>query len=401
MLLGKDRGGSAVHLDVPLDLARHVTILGTTGSGKTVTTERIIEAACAAQMAVVVVDVKGGKLRHAVSALGSGGANAGGVLSPLDGGQLGYNPCELGGPAQVADKLVSAFSFDAAGEIYRQISQEAIALTVDALRSLNKPVNVRTLRDLLDPRSLTMLGREVQEKNPQLAGELQSLASRGALTAMGLAGMRARLGSLLHGIFGGWLDAPKGWDVAGALATPGISYICLPVMASSGDVALMSRVLVQDIKQVACSRMEGYATPALVVFDEFAALGDPVQMSDLLRQAREAAVGIVVATQHLPQDIALRQSLLSAGLVIAHHLDVDDASVVSALCGAIADYTPTRVIDAATRTWAPTSVSRSERAIVTPTDLISQKQGEVVVVRSLGQPRVTRCSVVASEGLGL
>jgi len=61
--------------------------------------------------------------------------------------------------------------------------------------------------------------------------------------------------------------------------------------------------------------------PALIVFDEFAALREAEQIVDLLLQARQARFSVVVSTQYLP----VLKACLGSGLIIAHRLESDDA----------------------------------------------------------------------------
>src|SRR2546421_2377569 len=52
------------------EVGRHVTLIGTTGSGKTTTLGRLMDAAMSAGWSVLVVDAKGGRLAEVCRALG-------------------------------------------------------------------------------------------------------------------------------------------------------------------------------------------------------------------------------------------------------------------------------------------------------------------------------------------
>lgn len=86
-------------------------------------------------------------------------------------------------------------------------------------------------------------------------------------------------------------------------------------------------------KVAAYRRLTESGASALLVLDEFAALGDPKQVQDLLRQAREARISVVVSAQVLPQDPALCRAVLQSGCVIAHRLETEDAQRVAATFG--------------------------------------------------------------------
>lgn len=397
-------------LDPAVDFARHITLLGTTGSGKTFTIGRLTEGVLALGWAVLIIDAKGGSLRSAAYHL----ARTGGVdyreLVPGQGSHLQYNPCELGSAAQVANKLVGAFSFGPEAQIYQNVATETLSILVEALRlhdnvaayaatrqlieaaraageTLDEAryqriteeayaqvgvVSIARLRDHLEPAAMRRLAqalgtalppeleivRERNQANPEpdpwwvnhqqyletgaaVIKELMGLAERGAPAPSAYAGMRARLGALLHGEFGQIFGTGPELKLEHGFSQPGLTYISLPAMASNEDVRLMARVLIQDLKLIAHRRLTaGSGAPALLVLDEFAALDDPEQITDLLRQAREARVRVVVSSQHLPELANLQKALLGVGLVIAHQCATSDAQAVADLIGT---YTTTAI----------------------------------------------------------
>src|SRR6185312_3228528 len=78
------------------------------------------------------------------------------------------------------------------------------------------------------------------------------------------------------------------------------------------------------------------AQPGLVLFDEFASLGDATQLVDLLLQAREARLAVVVSTQQLPRQAeVLRKALLGAGVLVVHQVGApEDAETLARALGA-------------------------------------------------------------------
>jgi type IV secretory pathway TraG/TraD family ATPase VirD4 len=100
-------------------------------------------------------------------------------------------------------------------------------------------------------------------------------------------------------------------------------------------VALVGRVLIQHLKQVAyASLWSDEPHPGLVVFDEFASLGEAGQLVDLLLQAREARLAVAVSTQQLPKEAVLRKALLGAGALIAHQVGApEDADAMARALG--------------------------------------------------------------------
>ncbi len=391
--------GAPFDIPVPRGVAQHVTLLGLTGSGKTTTAVRLAEGAAATGLAVVLVDAKGASLHSAARDLASSAGCPFREVVPGDEATLGYNPCGAGSRAQVADKLVSAFTHGDAAQVYRNISAEAISIVTGVLRALGEPVTVRRLRRELDRTRMPGLAHAARDRVPELARDLADLARRGGVTAEALEGVRARLGALLHGEYGSLLDAAGPQiDLAAALAGRGVTYISLPAMATTQDTALMARVLIQDIKQAAFERLrDPRPAPALLVLDEFAALDDPGQIEDLLRQAREARVAAVVSTQQLPDARTagrLRATLLGAGLLIAHRVGADDAAAVARTIGTVRGVRVTRSYARGGEVGSR-SVQTVDRFAVEPTTLQRLRTGEAVVLSAAaGAPLPSTVTVV-------
>ena len=177
-----------------------------------------------------------------------------------------------------------------------------------------------------------------------------------------------------------------------------VTYVSLPALAVTPDTALMARVLVQDLKQAAYQRLaDPHTRPALLVLDEFAALDDPVQVTDLLRQAREARMATVVSTQHLPDAAtayALRAALLGAGLLIAHRVGHDDAQAVANVIGTESATEVTRQVEEGANTGRG-SARRVDRYVVNPNVIKQLPTGQAVVLSVVGERRSARITVPA------
>ncbi|MGH7685366.1 MAG: type IV secretory system conjugative DNA transfer family protein [Candidatus Dormibacteria bacterium] len=400
-VVGTDRlRGRPFAVPLPEGVAQHVTLVGVTGSGKTTTAEQLAQAAIGRGLPVVIVDAKGGGLRTAARVMAARCGEPYAELVPGVPDSLGYNPCAVGSRSQVADKLVSAFAYGPNAEIYRVIAQEAIAVLVGVLRALDEPVTVRRLRHELDRARMAGLAHRSRAVAPQLAADLAELGKRGGVHGEALEGMRARLGALLHGEYGELFEGEgEQLDLRDALTTSGVTYISLPALAVTKDTALMARVLIQDLKQAAHQRLqEPTSTPALLILDEFAALDDPDQVCDLLRQAREARVATAVSTQHLPDRAtayALHATLLGAGLLIAHRCGSDDAESVAAVIGTEKGVEVTRQVDSGANTGVG-SVRRVDRYVVNPNAIKQLVTGDAVVLAAVGERRVATVRV-ASE----
>ena len=401
-VLGVNRvRGEAVELDMPRDVSQHVTLIGVTGSGKTTTAAVLARAALAGQIAVVIVDAKGGGLRTVARALAAEQNVPYREVLPGAPTSVGYDPCALGSAGQIADKLVAAFTHGPNAEIYRLIAQEALAVLTSALQALGERVTVRRLRAELDHKRLDVIAQRVGAVSPAVEAELDELAGRGRLTADALEGMRARLGALLRGVYGELFDDDRpALRLERSITESGMTYIGLPALAATNDTTLMARVLIQDLKQVAHLQLLASAPPpALLILDEFAALDDPVQLCDLLRQAREARIATVVSTQHLPDEQsahALRSSLLGAGLLITHRAGHADAEAAAAAIGTERAVEVTRQVSAGVDSGVG-SIRKVERYVVNPNVIKQLDAGDAVVLAQVTGRRVATVHVVPTE----
>src|SRR5207302_4514712 len=179
-----------------------------------------------------------------------------------------YDPC-AGDPSAVSNRLVGSFEHGPNGQVYRNLSQALVPLAVRALLESGQACTLDTLRFSLDEAHLAGLARRTAEVD--LKTELLAMLYD-ALHRKTLSGVAGRLRSLRFGVFGPWLlPSEHTLDLADCLRAPGITYLGLPATAASEDVALVGRVLIQHLKQVAYDGLwSADPHPGLVVFDEFA-----------------------------------------------------------------------------------------------------------------------------------
>lgn len=371
-------------LDVPADVASHVFLPGANGTGKTTTVTRLADGALANGYAVVIVDAKAGSLGSAARKLATRYGVPFNLVDPDQPKSLGYNPCS-GDASAVANKLVGAFTYSANAEIYKNIAMEAVPVVVRGLQASGEPVTLKALYDAFQPRGMVRIAHAIPNDNP-LHDRLLDLGGHGSerVAVGGRAGLQFRIGALLEGKFGELFrsDKPLDWD--NALANPSVTYIALSALASSEDVELMGRVVAQDLKQTAYSRIRAIdlgkpVIPVLTVFDEFAALNEAEQLVDLLLQARQAMMPTVVSTQYLPELVPLRKACLGAGLLIAHRVESEDANDIAAQFGTRRATEPTQQVDYETGFAEKGSIRWVEKFNVHPNQLRNFKVGQVAI----------------------
>lgn len=377
-------------LRLPDDLSVHVFLPGASQSGKTNTLGRLADGALANGYGIAIIDCKAGGLGSTARKLAARYGLPFRLVDPDDPRSLGYNPCS-GDASAVANKVVGTFSFGPGAEIYKNIAMEAVPVAVRGLQAAHEPVTLDALYDVFAPRGLTALADRVTGDD-RLCARLRGLEATSAdrVSASGRAGFQRRLGALLEGKFGPLFRTQPMLDWKEAAATPSVAYVALSALASSEDVDLMGRVIVQDLKQLCAYRLrqlgDGAALhPMLVVLDEFAALDEPEQILDLLRQAREALMSIVISTQQLPLTPELADACLASGLIIAHRLAVPDAEQVAAQFGTRSAIDVTHQIDYATGFSEKGSVRRVDKYNVNPNEFRELLNGQAALKSVAGR----------------
>jgi hypothetical protein len=321
--LGFDKSRRPFDLSVP-EITQHILIPGASNSGKTTTLVRLVHGAIDLGYAIAIVDLKGGSLGLAAQKVAASRHLPFTKVDPTDSASVGYNPC-TGDPAHIANKLIGAFSYGPAAEIYKNTAMEIVPLLARAIQATGSPVSLDEIYDALGKGGLLRLARGVEGRLRDRLIELDE--SAGKIGEAGYSGLQRRIGALMEGRFGPIFERRPALDWHSACSKPQVSYIALSVTAADQDVELFARVILQDLKQLCDYRLHnpGIGVPLLVIFDEFAALNEAQQIVDLLLQAREARMSVVVATQLLPQEERLRLPLLQSGVIIAHRVGTDDA----------------------------------------------------------------------------
>jgi Type IV secretion-system coupling protein DNA-binding domain len=398
--LGVDAETNApLDLELPADLAAHVFVPGASGSGKTTTVVRLADGALANRYGVVIVDAKASGLGGAARELAARYGLPFNLVDPDDPTSLGYNPCS-GDAASVANKLVGAFSYGADAEIYKNIAMEAVPVVVRGLQAANEPVTLETLFAAFGTRGMANLAHKLPTEE-RVRERLLELDSGDRVGNNGRAGFQHRLGALLEGKFGDLFRTQPTLDWNRALAEPSVTYVALSTLASPEDVELMGRVIAQDLKQVAALRLRQLRNgdalaPILAIFDEFAALKEAEQLSDLLLQAREALIPTVISTQFLPETMSLRKACLGAGLLIVHRVEAEDSEPIAAEFGTRRASEITNVIDYKTGFSEKGSHRRVQQFNVHPNELRNFRTGQAAF-KSVPKQRYTIVHIYAES----
>lgn len=368
------------------ELGHHIFLPGASGSGKTTTIGRIVDGFLSNDCSAVIVDCKGTGLAGTASFLARRHRVPLNIVDIASESSLGYDPCS-GDAEAIANKLVGAFTFSGDAEIYKQIAMEVIPLLCRAIAATGERVTLTTIYESLGKGAMSRLGRREGVSSHERA-RLAELEGLGGVALSGYVGMQRRLGALIEGSYGPLFERTPALDLRAATDQHQLTHISLSAMAAGEDVELFGRVITQDLKQLCDVRLRaierGVAVrPAVVVYDEFAALREACQVVDLLLQARQARMSILVATQYLPQEPSIRKPALSAGVLVVHRLEAEDAESLASQFGTHSKPLLTAQIDLLTGDSRLGSMRMVEEFDIHPNQLKSLPIGTAAVLSRL------------------
>jgi len=404
--LGSDKSGQPFDLSLD-EIKQHIFIPGLSNTGKTTTLIRLADGALAHGYGVVIIDCKGGDLRMDAERVAQAHGLTSYIVSTSAPDSYGYNPCT--GPGHsVANKIVGALSFGGAAGIYRDVALGVIPPVVDAMRAVGRPVTLDRLHEALAKGNIRDLAIQLQQetgdRNSDLYEILKGLEDKGGSFANGREGLHDRLLAFRVGSFGELLRKEPALVWSDVLAQPSVAYLELPALGANQDVDLLGRVILQELKEVAKARIEAQArgatvVPILLIIDEFAALKEAEQIDDLLLQGRAAAMRVVVASQHLPEDATLRKAVVGAELLLVHRVQAEDADLLAKQVGTWDTMETSFSMDdnrdpqSTGPRQSTTNIRLTEEFNVKPQTLANLSKGQIAV-RSVARSESGWCGIV-------
>ena len=275
-LLGVDKAsGKRVTLS-DADANKHTLVLGTTGSGKTVTVLNLVESAINRQLPVIYVDGKGDRdlAERVIAYAESCGRPA--YLFAMNGGSCAYNPLSAGGYSAKKDRIVELREWSE--DHYRKLAEgymqtvfkvlDACGITTDLVTVANFMSTAR-LRKLIEARGKQLADRndlirevkeqEVAEKDIEsLRAEIRNLA-------------RSEIGHLFKTATGGSQATPERdsgsaastnarvggstvLELLRAVEQRAVIYFCLPALQFPALARTLGRLVINDLKSTEIGR---------------------------------------------------------------------------------------------------------------------------------------------------
>ena len=289
-------GGPVVLAHRALD--EHVFVAGASGAGKTTTALRLLLGRLRAGRGVASIDLKGDLDTTAgMRALDADGQ----VFDLRDSDGPSFDPLRYGDPVGWASMLAHLTEWSE--DHYRLSAQDFLAQLLGALSARAERFDLdQVLGYMAKPGRARELARELRKRGER--GERQARGIEAALDRIeddrsirsGISGMAARLSTVVYSPNVGYRIGPDSGsgevDIGHALYEGGVAHFSL-AEPRYGDEAATLAALVAGAVNAAASTERGDMDLAI---DEAHVLGGRRVVS-LIRMARSAGVGVLVATQ--------------------------------------------------------------------------------------------------------
>jgi hypothetical protein len=349
-------------------LNKHVALVGTTGSGKTVTVYNFVISALMHKKAIVFIDGKGDSrnVEKFVACCRRSGRSA--QIVTLDGSGRGYNPIGAGTPTELADKLIQMF--DWSEEHYRLGSQRFAQILIKFLQIAKIPVNLNNIIKFSELKQLelailpTKPTKPAKPKKPQSDGPSFDSADQGAaesgpgtdvqqpdeltdlynrlksIDPRSISGFRDRLATLAESDLSTTFQAPDALNLSEAIESGEAVLLSLDSLRYPALAKSFGRLVVNDIKSAVSVHMRSGARPVSLIFDEFNVFASH-EVVDIINKSRSAGFEALLSFQSLSdidklnQGEALRRQIIQNcnSLIVQLQNDAHDAEELAALFG--------------------------------------------------------------------
>lgn len=372
---------------------QHTLVLGTTGTGKTVTICNIVESAIGRGLPLIYIDGKGDyELAQNIAAYGKSKGREVSVFA-MRGDSVTYNPLATGGFTSKKDRIIELR--DWSEEHYKKLAEGYLQCVFKVLDRCGIPCNMQTLAANLDLKKLKALVRTHEKKIPDaqaLMDELNQQDQASKSIESLVAEIRNFTASEIGELFAPKDDQPS-LTLADVLERNGIAYFCLPTLEFPAMSQTLGRLIINDLKATMAQQLtSGNKRPLYAVFDEFSVFAGE-QVLNVINMGRSAGIHAVLSTQSL-SDIAsgrkdnadhfVNQVLGNCNNFILHRQNsAEDAEKLAAIIGTQSKLEYTAQVSDYEATHMGT-VRRTRGFIAHPDEIKSLQTGEAYFISKEG-----------------
>lgn len=358
-------------------------VLGTTGSGKTVTLQRFYQRAMMKGYSLIIVDGKPTDKNVAwLQAMAEKhdrkfyGFNCGNYCH--------YDPLANGGYTELKDKIIS-LKDQWENDYYRSIAEDYLQATFEILLQSGKSFDLKQVTECLNHDDLLCVAREIG--NDTL---LKRVAGLVGYDHKDITGLKAHLNLLIHSELGQYFLIDQNmFSLSQAIEENAVVYFALPALRYPSFSKVLGKLVINDLKAT-IDRNNNQNKRVFMVFDEFSVFaGD--QVLNLVNMGRGKGVHAIFGTQGLADlekvDESFKGQLLNcANTLICHQLnDQKSAEEIAHWIGTKDVISVTAQLNLKDRSDGMGNVRPSKVFIVHP-DAIKQelKTGEAFYVSKVG-----------------
>lgn len=358
-------------------------VLGTTGSGKTVTLRRFYKRAITQGYPLIIVDGKPdeGNIGWLMDCAARNnrrfiGFNCGNFYS--------YDALAHGNFTELKDKII-CLKDQWENDYYRSIAEDYLQTSFEVLLKIGKPINLKDVVDCLAYTKLKLLAAETKvESLIERVKELKNYERKD------ITGLQAHLNILINSELGQFFNkAEKSFSLTEVIDEQAVVYFALPALRFPSFAKVLGKLVINDIKAV-IDHKRAYKGPIFTIFDEFSVFAGE-QVLNLVNMGRGKGVHAIFGTQGLADldkiDISFKNQVLNCvNTLICHQLnDHSSTEEISKWTGTQNTLNYTSQVNSLDQQSLLGSVRKSKEFMIHP-DEIKQglKVGEAFCVSKVG-----------------
>jgi conjugal transfer pilus assembly protein TraD len=275
---------------------QHGLLVGTTGSGKTVTIMNIAESAISRQLPLIYVDGKGDlELARKIQHLATSHQRPFYLFSMM-GTSMKYNPLATGGYTALKDKLISLSEWTE--EHYKKMAERYLQTAFKVFQLSGIKPTLATIGTYLDPDDLMILARSIEDEEQRQT----IMNSLDKYKVDQISGLAARIATMTESEIGHLFEIHEGdsvLELQQAVAENAVVFFSLQPLAFPEYANQLGKLIVTDLKGIAAQQFSSPNRKKIyTIFDEFSVfVGD--QVINLINQGRGAGIHAILATQSL------------------------------------------------------------------------------------------------------
>ena len=393
------------HIEISdADANTHSLVLGTPGSGKTVSVLNLVESAIHRKLPVVYIDGKGD---YGLASTITAYARAQGrpaYLFAMRGESCRYNPLVAGDYSAKKDRIIELR--DWSEDHYRKLAEGYLQTVFKVLAACEIETDLITLADYMSVKALSTL---IRERTDQIGDEAKALAlevNEQQAAEPHVESLRAEIRNIARSEIGHLFKLPAEDKVGDdhhdgiavsvlelpkAIEEGAVVCFCLPTLQFPSLAKVLGKIVINDFKAVADAQLgkaEAERRPMYAIFDEFSVFAGE-QVLNVINMGRSAGVHAVLATQSVADlgratpetpDHFIRQVVSSCNNYLVHRLNApEDAKMVAELIGTKDGIEHTAQIDGMGATGLG-SVHRAKTFIVHPDEIKQLPRGQAIFV---------------------